>query len=174
MMDGTRAAKLRRLQEVAAQLDEADLDLALDAAERLAESTDADLVSNLGRLAGVRVVLAEPGRSRLELPVRPTVMNPIGRLFGGTSFTLADIGMVQAHKLMHQPGDRSTTLEMKINYLEPVNSGTLIADSRIIQDSDRIVTLESQIRHADGRLVAKAQGTRYISRAASRRSRIES
>ncbi len=173
-MDPTRAVKLRRIQEIAGQLSPADLDLALDCLERLAESTEEQLLANLGRLAGIRVVAVEPGRSRLELPVRPTVMNPIGRLFGGTSFALADIGMVQAHKLLHQPGDRSTTLEMTINYLEPVDSGRLIADSQIIHDSDPIVTLESAIRHEDGRLIAVARGTRYISRAATRRGRIES
>lgn len=170
----TRADLLVRLHEVAGRLSDADLAIALDCAEGLAATTNVDLLSNLGRLAGIRVIRAERGSSRLELPVRLTVMNPIGRLFGGASFTLADIGTVQAHKLSHEPGDRSTTLEMKINYLEPVSSGTLFAESRIIHDSDPIVTLGSEIRDENGRLVAVAQGTRYISRAAKRRSRIES
>lgn len=169
LKNSTRAERLQRLAEVAAQLDDADLEVAIDCAERLAEPNQHSLVSTFGRLAGVRVAQVEPGASRLELPVRATVMNPVGRLFGGVAFTLADIGMVQAHKLLHQPGDRSTTLEMKINYLEAVDSGKLIADSQIIQDSDPVVTLESQIRDQDGRLVAAARGTRYIARAANRR-----
>ncbi len=169
-MTDSRATKLQRIQELAGQLGEADLDLALDAVERLAESSQYHLVATLGRLAGIRVAEAEPGRSRLELPVRPTVMNPIGRLFGGASFALADIGMVQAHKLLHQPEDRSTTLEVTINYLEPVYTGTLIAESRVLHDADPIVTLQSRISDPGGRLVAVAQGTRYISRAAKRRA----
>lgn len=170
----TRADLIARLRAVTETLSDDDLAIAVDCAERLAETTTVDLLSNLGRLAGVRVVRSEPGSSTLELPVRPTVMNPVGRLFGGASFTLADIGTVQAHRLLHEPGDRSTTLEMKINYLEPVSSGTLFAESRIIHDADPIVTLGSEIRDEDGRLVAVAQGTRYISRAAKRRGRIES
>ena len=169
-MTDSRATKLQRIQELAGQLGEADLDLALDAVERLAESSQYHLVATLGRLAGIRVAEAEPGRSRLELPVRPTVMNPIGRLFGGASFALADIGMVQAHRLLHQPGDRSTTLEAKINYLEPVHGGTLSAETHVIHAGDPIVTFQSRITDQEGRLVAMAQGTRYISRATKRRA----
>lgn len=68
------------------------------------------------------------------------------------------------------PGDRSTTLEVTINYLEPVNTGTLIAESRVLHDADPIVTLQSRISDQRGRLVAVAQGTRYISRATERRA----
>jgi uncharacterized protein (TIGR00369 family) len=170
----SRTDLLERLQQVAATLNDDDLAIAVDCAEQLAGSVGLELLSNLGRLAGIRIIRAEPGSSSLELPVRPTVMNPIGRLFGGASFTLADVGTVQAHRLLHEPGDRSTTLEMKINYLEPVASGTLFAESRVIHDLDPIVTFGSEIRDGDGRLVAVAQGTRYISRASKRRGRIES
>ncbi|HEX2171456.1 MAG TPA: PaaI family thioesterase [Dehalococcoidia bacterium] len=175
MTTPTRRAEIaQRLHEAADRLSDADLAIAADCVEALAQSAGVELLSNLGRLAGVRVAHSEPGASRLELPVRPAVMNPVGRLFGGASFALADIGMVQAHRLTHEPGDRSTTLEMKINYLEAVDSGTLIAESRIIHDADPIVTLASDIRDAAGRLVATAQGTRYISRAAKRQSRVAS
>lgn len=168
-----RLQLLEQLARVAAALPDDDLVTVVDCAEQLAGSQGFELFSTLGRLTGLRVVAAEPGYSRLELPVRPTVMNPVGRLFGGASFTLADVGMVQAHRLLHEAGDRSTTLEMKINYLEAVDSGTLAAESRIIHDVDPVVTLESEIRDAAGRLIALARGTRYISRAAKRRGRIE-
>ena len=58
---------------------------------------------------------------------------------------------------------------MTINYLEPVNTGTLITESRVLHDAGPIVTLQSRISDPGGRLVAVVQGTRYISRAAKRR-----
>ena len=53
------------------------------------------------------------------------------------------------------------TVEIKISYVSAVKSGHLVCDTRVIDRSRRIATMESEVSR-DGELVAKALGTFYI------------
>lgn len=55
----------------------------------------------------------------------------------------------------------AATIEIKINYLKPVQAETLICDAKIIQKGKNIAVLEAEIK-ANEILVAKAIGTSSI------------
>jgi len=61
-----------------------------------------------------------------------------------------------------EPGERCTTLEIKINYLAPVSAGDLQAEARLVERTRRVGVLEARVRGAGDALVALATGTFYI------------
>lgn len=104
----------------------------------------------------------EDGRCRFDLTVRPEHMNPHGVVHGGVVYSLVDHAMGGALTSQLGPGERCTTLEVKINYLAPVASGELRAEAWVVERTRRIGVLEARV-HADGnRLVALATGSFYI------------
>jgi acyl-CoA thioesterase len=60
------------------------------------------------------------------------------------------------------PGERCTTLEIKINYLAAVSSGDLAAEARVVNRSRRVGVLEARVLADGDRLIALATGTFYI------------
>lgn len=116
----------------------------------------------LARLLGVRRKRAGRDRWRFTLTVRRDHMNPYGLVHGGVVYSLVDYAMGGALAARLGPGERCTTLEIKINYLSPVSGGTLWAEARVVERTRRIGVLEGRV-HADGdRLVALATGSFYI------------
>ena len=63
--------------------------------------------------------------------------------------------------------ERLATVEMKINYVAAVSSGVLTAEAKLVNRTRNLAVLESRVE-CGGKLVAKAMGTFYISRKASR------
>jgi uncharacterized protein (TIGR00369 family) len=52
-------------------------------------------------------------------------------------------------------GSRVATLEMKINFLEPVDRGTIVADARVLRRGRNFTVVDCDVR-VGRRLVAKA------------------
>ncbi len=119
-------------------------------------------VGPLAQLLGIRPGPREAGRCAFELAVRPEHMNPYGVLHGGVVYTLVDYAMGGALVSRLEPGERCATLEVKIQYLAPMQEGRLRAEARVVERTKRIGILEARA-YADGdRLVALATGTFYI------------
>jgi acyl-CoA thioesterase len=77
----------------------------------------------LAELLGIRRTSMTGGRARFEVTVRPEHMNPHGVVHGAVVYALLDYAMGGALVSVLQPGERCTTLELKINYLTPVSGG---------------------------------------------------
>ena len=58
-----------------------------------------------------------------------------------------------------EDGETFTTLELKINFLRPVWTGTLRAEGRVVHGGRTIGMTECDVTDADGRLVARATST---------------
>jgi acyl-CoA thioesterase len=112
-----------------------------------------------GRLLGLRRGTVAEGRATYALTVRPALLNPHGVLHGGVAFALADTAMGAALSSRLDPGERCTTVEIKIQYVRPVSAGSLTADAQLLERTRRLGILEARVRDADGRLVALATGT---------------
>ena len=56
-------------------------------------------------------------------------------------------------------GESFTTLELKINFLRPFRSGTLIATARVVKAGKTIGLTECDVADTEGRLVARAMST---------------
>jgi len=116
----------------------------------------------LAELLGIRPERLGEGRARFVLTLRPEHMNPYGVTHGGVLYSLADTAMGAALFSRLEPGERCTTLEIKINYLAAVAEGTLVADAELVERTRRVGVLEARVRGEGERLVALATGTFYI------------
>jgi uncharacterized protein (TIGR00369 family) len=78
-----------------------------------------------------------------------------GVMHGGAIASLIDTAVAFAIAGASAPGDRFTTVEMKVNYLLPIAEGRVTADARLIRDGRRIVVAECDLHDSKGRLAAK-------------------
>ncbi len=120
--------------------------------------------SNSGRLLGFQLQGAEPGRAAILMRVRPKHRQVHGVVHGGILAALADTAAGMACYTMLPRGTRLATIEMKINYLEPVEKGTIVAEARVLRKGRTIAVAECDIRDTHGLLVAKALLTFAIGR----------
>ena len=109
---------------------------------------------------GIQVIEFEGGNSVLKLPFHRKLIQPHGIIHGGALFSLADSACALA-LLSILKGDKTfVTAEMKINFLERVNSGDTYAYAKVLREG-RVVPIEVELENSD-RLVAKAISTYII------------
>jgi uncharacterized protein (TIGR00369 family) len=112
--------------------------------------------SNTARQFGFQLDAAEAGRAVLRMRVRERHKQLHGVVHGGVLAALADTAGGLATYMAVPRGTRIATVEMKINYLEPVAKGTLIADARVIRRGKNLAVVDCDVREDEGELVAKA------------------
>lgn len=110
---------------------------------------------------GFRLVDARRGWARLEVENRAVLTNPAGVMHGGASFGLADSAVAAALLTIYPPGNMLLTIEMKINYLEPILPGPVAAEARVLRSSRRSAYAEVDVL-AGGKLAARASTTYMI------------
>src|SRR5438094_1243803 len=87
----------------------------------------------VGRLIGFRPTSIETGKAIFELEAGPQHANPMGTLHGGLICAVAHAAMGTAYTSNLEEGGRSTTADLKINFLRPLWTGRLVATSRIVK-----------------------------------------
>jgi uncharacterized protein (TIGR00369 family) len=115
--------------------------------------------SAFGKLLGFQPVEAGRGAVRLRMPFSEQLLQSLGRLHGGALFALADHASGWAVYSTLEPDQRAATLEMKINYIAPVHDEDCIAEARVVHKGRTSIVVESEIRTAAGRLIAKTLAT---------------
>jgi uncharacterized protein (TIGR00369 family) len=110
-------------------------------------------------LIGMTLTSVERGRARMEMTVDARHANPMGTLHGGVPCTLADSAMGLAYASTLDDGESFTTLELKINFLRPVWSGTLVAEGTVVQRGRMVGLAECTVTDERGRLIARASST---------------
>lgn len=128
-------------------------------AERMIRANDA--LTGLPAYLGIRLVEFGPGRLIAEMPVREELKTPFGNLHGGVMAALVDhvLGVV-AYPLM-QRGQWAATTEFKLNYLAPVSSGKLRAESQVVSMTRTTGIVRIEVWN-DDRLACIAQGTLLV------------
>ena len=111
------------------------------------------------RFVGVKIGLSEGGLGRVTLTIEPHHLQAAGQVHGGLIAVLADTAMFRAVRSKLGPGQRTTTVELKINFLENTSSGQLAATAQVVSDTDRLMVGEIEIKSDDGRLIAQGLGT---------------
>ncbi len=119
------------------------------------------------RFFGFRLVSASPGRVVISYRVRPRHLQVHRVVHGGVAATLADTAGGLATFMSIPPGTRVATVEMKINFLEPIERGTVTADARVIRCGRNFSVVDCDVRDSRGRLAGKALMTFAIGPAAS-------
>lgn len=112
-------------------------------------------LNHFPRQMGIEIDEIEPGRARLSLDVSEKHRQLAGVMHGGAIATLIDTAVAMAIVGVSQPGDKFTTVEMKVNYLLPIVEGRIIAEARLVRDGRRIVVADCDVFDPQGKLAAK-------------------
>src|SRR5712664_4870724 len=117
--------------------------------DRMKESRSTELL-------GFEVESVHKGRAIFRLDVRPSHKQIHGVVHGGILAALADTTAAIAAYTAVPRGTEIVTVELKINYLEPVPGGRIKADGRVLRVGRNFVVAECEIFNEDGTLAAKA------------------
>lgn len=129
------------------------------------ESTPATF--GIAHLLGMRIVSSQNGIGQVGISVDKRLMHPQQMVHGGVIFTIADTAMSMALLSVLPPGIPFGTIEAKINYMLPVNSGELLAEGKVIHEGGSTAVVEATVYNITAdkqRAIAKILGTFYIKR----------
>lgn len=111
-------------------------------------------------LMGIEVVEMGNGEALLTMPFEEKMTNPYGMMHGSGAYALADSAAAVAISSIAEKGKQFFTVEMKINYLEPITKGIVEAKAKVLRQG-RIVPCDIDI-YNENKLVAKAIATYII------------
>ena len=111
-------------------------------------------------LMGIKVVAMGEGTATLTMPFEEKMTNPYGMMHGSGVYALADSAVAVAISTLTEKGKQFFTVEMKVNYLEPVTSGIVEARAKVLRQG-RVVPGEVDVFN-EKKLVAKAIATYII------------
>jgi uncharacterized protein (TIGR00369 family) len=117
--------------------------------QRIKESRSTELL-------GFDVESVYAGRAIFRLDVKPNHKQIHGVVHGGILAALADTTAAIAAYTVIPRGTEIATVELSINYLEPVPGGRIKADARVLRAGRNFVVTECEIFNEDGSLAAKA------------------
>src|SRR5205814_2754141 len=107
-------------------------------------------------LLGFDVESVHVGRAIFRLDVKANDEQVHGVVHGGILAALADTtGAIAAYTTIPR-GTEIATVELSINYLEPVPGGRIKADARVLRTGRNFIVTECEIFNEDGSLAAKA------------------
>jgi uncharacterized protein (TIGR00369 family) len=105
---------------------------------------------------GLELEALERGRVVFAMRVKPRHKQIHGVVHGGVLATVADtVGAIAAYTTLHK-GTHIATVELKINYLEPVPEGRIKAEGKVLRTGRNFVVAECEIFNEGGSLAAKA------------------
>ena len=111
------------------------------------------------RFVGLEIGLSEGGMGRVSLSIQPHHLQAAGQVHGGLIAVLADTAMFRAVRSLLGPGQRTTTVELKVNFLENTNAGDITATARVVSNNNRLMVGDIEVESEDGRLIAQGMGT---------------
>src|ERR1700730_8298788 len=112
-------------------------------------------VSNTEKQFGFVVQHAERGKVTMRMPVNARHKQLHGVVHGGVLAALADTAGGLATYMACPLGTRVATVEMKINFLEAVEAGSVTAEAVVVRIGRHIAVADCDLRDNSGRLVAK-------------------
>lgn len=112
--------------------------------------------TNTTKLFGFEFHAAGGGRAVLGMKVRAHHIQLHNVVHGGILCALADTtGAIAAYTMLPQ-GTHLATIELKINFLEPVAGGKIIAEARVLRRGRNFVVSDCDIFNPGKVLAAKA------------------
>lgn len=102
------------------------------------------------------------GGSRLAVQVGEKHLQPFGNVHGGVMASVIDAATFWATFPKVENGLGLTTVEMKVNYLAPVQKGKLIAEGRCIKMGRTLALGEALVRDEEKRLIAHGTSTMMV------------
>jgi uncharacterized protein (TIGR00369 family) len=127
----------------------------------LARTRERLRASGTAKYLGFEIAALDHGHVVLRMRVQKKHKQALGVVHGGVLASLADTAGGLA-SFTAASGAPVVTIEMKINYLEGVPSGTVTADAEVVRIGKHIAVVDCDIRDHNKRLVAKALMSFYV------------
>ena len=102
------------------------------------------------------------GTSILEVELEEKHLQPFGYVHGGAIASVIDAATFWAVFPQVKDGMGLTTVEIKVNYLAPVQKGKVVAKGRCIKMGRTLALGEAYINSAEGSLLAHGTATMMI------------
>lgn len=111
------------------------------------------------RWLGIEILATAPGFSRIQMVVRPEMVNGFGIGHGGITFSFADSAFAFAS---NSRGQHAVSIDTSIQHLAPVQVGdVLIAIAKEQHLGRRLGHYQVEVSREDGELVALFKGMVY-------------
>ena len=110
----------------------------------------------------MRLCEIEPDRAVIELGTGRCHLQAYGIVHGGVLATLIDTATFWSVYLNIPEDAGLVNIDLKLNYLQPVENGRLTAEGRAIRSGNTICYAESDVWNARGDLVAHGTSTLMI------------
>jgi uncharacterized protein (TIGR00369 family) len=107
------------------------------------------------------LVSFDRGAAVVGATVRPEYLQNHGVLHGGFTASVIDTATAFAIIGHLAEGESTTTVDLTIHYLRPINSGVIKSSATVIRAGRRIITATAEVTDGEGRLCAMASTT-YI------------
>ena len=104
----------------------------------------------------------EWGSCVLEVELEEKHLQPFGYVHGGLIASVIDAAAFWAVFPQVKDGMGLTTVEMKVNYLAPIQKGKLVAKGRCIKMGKTLALGEAYINSAEGNLLAHGTSTMMV------------
>ncbi|MDO5657587.1 MAG: PaaI family thioesterase [Paracoccus sp. (in: a-proteobacteria)] len=118
---------------------------------------------HFAKMLGLRLVSHSPDEVVMEMDVTPDHANGNGVLHGGAILGLADNTGGLAAVLTLGPGQATTTIESKTNFMRPVRIGDVArATARPLHKGSTTQIWQSTITRGDGKVAAIVTQTQMI------------
>jgi uncharacterized protein (TIGR00369 family) len=123
----------------------------------------------MAKTLDIRLVEVARGRAVFASTPAEFHYNPLGVAHGGYAMTLLDSAMGCAVHTTLEAGDIYTTIELKINFLRPlqVGMGEVRGIGSVLNSSRNTALAEGRLEGTDGKLYGFATSTCLIRRASS-------
>jgi uncharacterized protein (TIGR00369 family) len=102
------------------------------------------------------------GTCLMEIELGEKHLQPFGNVHGGAIASLVDATAFWAVFPQVDRGKGLTTVEMKLNYLAPVQKGKLVAQGRCIKLGRTLALGEASVTNGEGTLVAHGTTTMMV------------
>jgi len=102
------------------------------------------------RVLGIRVVEIDKGHVRMEIAFREELIgDPVRRaVHGGVISALADTaGGCAVWSALEEPTARVSTIDIRIDYLRPGRSETLVAEANVVRAGRRVGVVDIRLFH---------------------------
>ncbi len=117
-------------------------ELTEDQRRRIHEALDA---VPFAKLLGLELDTIEPGLAVMSLRIRQELKQNSGVVHGGAIASLIDTAMAFAIIPLLAEGERTTTVDLTINYLRPLTSGRVTATARVLRAGRRVIALSADV-----------------------------
>ena len=114
------------------------------------------------RALGIEILGMTDDEFVLELELGPIHMSRANRAHGGLLFTLLDTALGRSVLAALPAGRGCATVELKINYFRPVQSGRVRAVGRLLELTKSLGYAEGEVMNDEGKVLARASGTFFL------------